>query len=167
MAILSTLPSPSSLLRNAALDPALTGPLLLLLLYSPPSIRRFLSALLLRPFAITEYTRKFVTPNRLVTALKWLFAIGLAGKANKFLSELALNHGFLTRQGAPWEFGPGGTQEIAVVTGGCSGFGYLIAKGLRDKCRVVVVDVQALPEELKNCMRESNGLPPSPCIWAR
>lgn len=47
--------------------------------------------------------------------------------ANKALNILALNHWFVRRLGVPWDFLSG--KEVAVVTGGSSGFGHLIVKG--------------------------------------
>lgn len=64
---------------------------------------------------------------------------------NKTLNLLAQNHWRLLKQGVPWQL----EEETAVVTGGCSGFGLLITKGLAPKLhRVVVLDVSDLPEEL-------------------
>ncbi|KAF2092107.1 NAD(P)-binding protein, partial [Saccharata proteae CBS 121410] len=53
-------------------------------------------------------------------------------------------------QGEKWDFsGPRAGGEVVVVTGGCGGFGRGIVKGLMGRCRVVVLDVQELPEEFE------------------
>jgi len=42
------------------------------------------------------------------------------------------------------------SDEIAIVTGGCSGFGYLTVQGLAPKLhKVIVLDVADLPPELE------------------
>lgn len=63
----------------------------------------------------------------LIKAARYLSAIGVLWFANKVLSGLSLNHWRLRRQGEPWVFD--GQKELAIVTGGSSGFGRLIVKG--------------------------------------
>lgn len=82
----------------------------------------------------------------LLRTLKWLFALGLAGKVNDRLNAWAQNHWQWRKQGAKWDFA--NQKEIAIVTGGCSGFGHLMVKGLAGKMKVVVLDVQDLPADL-------------------
>jgi all-trans-retinol dehydrogenase (NAD+) len=125
--------------KNAALEPALTGPLLLALTRGPPWLQEYL----LRPLARTG-----VKPEQLIRSLKLLFALGVVGGANKFLNDLARNHWRLRKQGVPWDFTS--QRELCVVTGGCSGFGYLISKGLAAKTKLVVIDIQELPADLKD-----------------
>lgn len=69
---------------------------------------------------------------------------------NNALNTWARNHWCIRKAGQPWNFN--GNEEVAVVTGGSSGFGLLIAKGLSQHCRVAVLDVVPLPEELQKCM---------------
>jgi len=91
--------------------------------------------------------------------------------ANKLLSYLALNHWNLQPQGEAWVLD--GKTELAVVTGGSSGFGRCIAHGeeamqekpeitldmlsdcyigLSSKMRVIVLDVNEIPDDLKASM---------------
>jgi len=61
----------------------------------------------------------------------------------------ALNHWKIRKQGVNWDFDESRKTEIAIVTGGASGFGLLTARGLALKMRVVVLDVSDMPEDLK------------------
>ena len=84
---------------------------------------------------------------RLVTSLKWLFAAGLIKNINSYLSNWAGNnyHFFSSTKGWVWE------EEIAIVTGGSSGFGALFATDLSAKgIHVVVLDINELPSNLQN-----------------
>lgn len=78
-----------------------------------------------------------------------VLAFWVVSRVNHALNMWARNHWCLWKPGQPWDFS--GDKEIAVVTGGSSGFGLLIAKGLSQHCRVAVLDVQSPPEDLENC----------------
>jgi len=65
---------------------------------------------------------------------------------NRLLNNLALNHWHLTSQGSPYAFS--NNKELAIVTGGSSGFGKLIALGLAPHAKVIVLDITDLPTEL-------------------
>lgn len=140
------------LIKRAAFEPALTGPLLVILTRGPERLRQPLQQFLLQPFASVGYQSNLVRVAYIVKTLKWLFALGLAARVNDFLTAWAMNHWRLRKQGVPWSFDERTKKEIAVVTGGCSGFGLLTVKGLAGKMKVVVLDVTELPEELKDCM---------------
>jgi hypothetical protein len=133
-----------SLLTRVALEPIFTGPLLLALLRG----RLSLHAQLLYPLD----GQPCISVSTVLTTLKWLFGLGLARKVNAVLTAYAHNHWHVRKMGEPWDFDEDGKKEIAVVTGGCSGFGLLIAKGLSKNMRVVVLDVQDAPKEFENCV---------------
>ena len=73
--------------------------------------------------------------------------------ANTFFNRLALNYGHLRKQGVPWDF-QGDGKETILVSGGCSGFGLEMVKlfAERTKARLVVLDIQELPDDLKDGM---------------
>jgi len=129
-------------------EPLLTGPLLLALTRGPASIRAHLERYL-ADWNVGGLSRGIVSAARLVTALKWLFALGLLRRGNGALNAYARNHWSWGRRGEAWEFGPD-RREVAVVTGGCSGFGYLISKGLAGEMMVVVLDISDCPADLAN-----------------
>jgi len=124
----SMLTLPFSLLKNAAFEPAITGPLLLALQKAPPHMINTA----LRPFdrniLATDRVRKL---SRFVTALKWLFALGLASRVNQALSAWALNHYQIRKAGLPWDFKSG--AETVVVTGECPFRPLLFAQSTRGK----------------------------------
>lgn len=127
-------------LKSLPLSPLFTGSALYLLTRAPPHIQRPVLDKLLSVIS---------PPNvaRLVTALKWLFAAGLIKNINNYLNQWAGNDFtlFSSTQGWDWQ------NEIAVVTGGSSGFGALFAKDLSAKgIHVVVLDINELPAHLQN-----------------
>lgn len=81
--------------------------------------------------------------------LKVLLGFWVVSRVNHALNMWARNHWCIRKLGQPWDFS--GDKEIAVVTGGSSGFGLLIAKRLSQHCRVAVLDIQPPPKELQNC----------------
>ena len=85
---------------------------------------------------------------RFITALKWTFYIGVVSKVNQALNDWATNNWQWKSEKDKWDF----KREVAVVTGGCSGIGLEIVRGLMRKgVKVAVFDVQPLPKELENC----------------
>ena len=146
-------------IKNAAFEPVLTGPLLYLLTRGPEPYRQRVRDVLLRPISSADYSTNLVRAEYLIKTLKWFFALGLASRVNGVLSAWAANHWRWTKQGVPWDFDERTKKEIAVVTGGCSGFGLLISKGLAERCKVVVMDVQDLPEDLKSCEYKPSNFP--------
>lgn len=78
--------------------------------------------------------------------LRTLAGFALVYGLNRTLNTIAKNHWQIRRQGIAWRF----PEEVALVTGGCSGFGLLIAKGLAPKVKkVVVLDVSDPPDDLQ------------------
>ncbi|OJD38003.1 short-chain dehydrogenase reductase 2 [Diplodia corticola] len=112
---------------GALTNPLITGPLLLLLTRAPdhvkePIIRRLVG---LAPL------------SRIVSSLKWIFALGLAGHVNSWLNSLATNGWSIRSDAHRWVW----CNEIAVVTGGCSGIGEVVVNGLVQRgVKVAILD---------------------------
>ncbi|KIW28313.1 uncharacterized protein PV07_07987 [Cladophialophora immunda] len=169
MAVHSTL-EPSShlsslrtLVAETLFNPVLTGALLLYVHRNPTLLERLpwpppTTTLRLLPFQLP-----WGIPNRItlratpaLKTLKFLFALGLITHLNRLLNRLALNYWHLGKQGEAWDFGGEGKETI-LVTGGCSGFGREMVKmfAARTRANVVVLDVQELPDDLKDVPRLS------------
>lgn len=152
---LSSTPSLSTLVSNTLFNPLISGPLLLYVLLNPtvldklpwPGVKYYKVPGDL-PWPFPSSIRFGATPP--LQLLKFLVTWGLILKVNQFFSRLALNYGHLKRQGVPWDFQTEGKETI-MITGGCSGFGKEMAKlfGANTKARIVVLDVQPLPDDLK------------------
>jgi hypothetical protein len=81
--------------------------------------------------------------------LKWCLALGVTRLYNKQLNYIAMNSGRLQADRTRWEW----SREVAVITGGCSGIGELVAKRLLDRgIKVAVLDIQELPRSLLDRM---------------
>ncbi|KAF2471295.1 dehydrogenase/reductase SDR family member 8 precursor [Lindgomyces ingoldianus] len=125
--------------NNIALNPILAAPLLFILTKGPPQFQEHL-------FKRVAALRDPEKLAKIVKGLKWLLALGLVGSANKQLNKIALNAWRLRGQKKKWDW----NKEIAVVTGGCSGIGLLVVKGLvRKNVKVAVLDIQQLPVALQ------------------
>ena len=99
---------------------------------------------------------------QILKSLKVLLVLGLLGTLNRKLNEKALNSGRWTAEKSKWNL----SEEIAVITGGCSGIGELIVKGLVKKgVKVVVLDIQTLPLPLEGSMFCSHFLSPFFSEW--
>jgi len=139
---------PVNLLKSVIFEPLITGPLLLALTRGPESVRQFL----LRPFDSNLLSiNRAQRISSITTTLKWLFALGLISHVNRALNAWAWNYWYIRKQGTPWEFGSPG-KEIIVITGGSSGFGHHMVQDFASltKAKIVVIDVQELPEDLKS-----------------
>lgn len=126
-------------LSKPLFEPLITGPLLYLVSRGPDQIRiPILVGLSKLPIDIDT--------EKVVSVLKWLFAIGAIGKINTWLNELALNHWRLFANKKAWNW----NKELAVVTGGSSGIGKVIVEGLDNAgVKVAVIDIQPLPKDLE------------------
>ena len=130
----------SANLRKAALSPIVTGSLLYILTRGPDSLRRPLINLLSSQSNV----------ERAKSVLKWLFALGLVGKANSWLNQWAENGWQWFDNKKQWNW----NKEVAVITGGSNGIGAGVVKGLSAKgVKCVVLDVVDLPVDLQNCKR--------------
>ncbi|KAJ1323397.1 all-trans-retinol dehydrogenase (NAD+) [Microdochium nivale] len=81
--------------------------------------------------------------------LRVILALDVLRTANRVLNRMATNHWrFIAQPGWHWP------DEIAVVTGGCSGIGQQLAYGLLTKgATVIVLDIQDLPDEMQATAR--------------
>ncbi|KAF4307937.1 Short-chain dehydrogenase/reductase SDR [Botryosphaeria dothidea] len=140
-----------TVVANAALSPTLTGLVLLLLARGPRDVRARLG----RALGADAEPRRL---ERVVGLLKVLFAVGVVRVANAVLNQWALRQWRwrrVERDGVgSWDFdGKKGVGEVIVVTGGCSGIGKEVVKGLTERggvgVKVVVVDVAELPGEFE------------------
>ncbi|KAI1129263.1 NAD(P)-binding protein [Nemania abortiva] len=132
-------------IRSAATSPFLTGPLLLAVTYYPDAVRRVVLDLASRVPGLhaPPSNLNFSTAT---TALCVLFALGVASKLNGVLNTMAANSWRL-RAVKGWDW----PKEIAVVTGGSSGIGRLVAEKLAALgVRVAVLDVQKMPEAMES-----------------
>ncbi|KAK8217404.1 hypothetical protein M8818_001160 [Zalaria obscura] len=130
----------ASLIKRAPFSPFVTGAALYVLTRAPLDTRQ----------AALQRLGQYLSPQnigRLVGLLKWLFGIGVARNLNRYLNAWVRNGGRLrpSQKGWVWE------KEIAVVTGGSSGFGALFTKGLAAKgINVVVLDINTLPADMQS-----------------
>ncbi|KAK8159929.1 hypothetical protein BC567DRAFT_201370 [Phyllosticta citribraziliensis] len=141
------------LLTTLLHSPSLTGVLLLLLTRGPEQLRARLRG------GIGFVVLRGRGVRGVVGGLAALFVLGVVRQANEAANAWALRGRaplrlFWRRKGAGEDGGEGGGAGIVVVTGGCSGIGAEIVRGLlegagRGKVTIVVVDVQVLPEEFE------------------
>jgi len=126
-------------IKRALFSPVITGAALYVLTKAPSSARDPVLGQLHQILAPHQITR-------LITALKWLFALGVARNVNSYLNELANDNFYLRPQTKGWVW----SKEIAVVTGGASGFGALFSNDLAAKgIHVIALDINDLPANLQ------------------
>jgi all-trans-retinol dehydrogenase (NAD+) len=132
-------------MKSAINEPLLTGALLYLLTRGPSRIRDRL----LQPFQNNVLARNgSARLASFITMLKILVGMGVVRRTNRTLNNLAWNNWRLFgRHGKPFRFGPG-KEELVIITGGSSGFGYEMVKGFSNVARIVVLDITAFPQEL-------------------
>lgn len=106
----------AALIKYTLLNPVITGPLLYILTSAPKDIQQ-------RVIQEASQYVSLTVIGYVVTALKWLFALGLIHPLNTFLSELAQNNFRWQSEKHRYDW----PKEIAVVTGAASGFGRLIS----------------------------------------
>lgn len=129
----------ASIIKHTAFEPLLTGPLLWILTRGPSDTRdKLLSAVASLPFRVE-------TPT-LITALKWLVALGVAGKVNSWLNKFALNNWKVDTGAKPWDM----PNEVAAITGGSGGIGSEVIKKLAPTgMKIAIMDLQPPSGELK------------------
>lgn len=129
-----------SLILKASVSPVITGGALWLLLKGPENLRQ----------PTYDYLNQILRPQnigRLITSLKWLFALGLVRNLALALNTWAGNSFNLRSSKNEWKW----DKEIAVITGGSGGFGQLFARDLsKNGIHVVILDVTPLPPHLQN-----------------
>jgi all-trans-retinol dehydrogenase (NAD+) len=134
---------PFKLTSYVALEPIATGLLLFTLTKAPREVR---------DVALRALQRAGITAsnlNNITTPLKYLLAAGILRRLHHALNRFAENYYHLRPQGELWKFGDEKLSELIMITGGCSGFGALMTKGFVGKARVVIIDVQDQPDDLK------------------
>ena len=135
--------SMASIITRTAFEQCVTGPLLWVLTRASPELRERI----LRPLSSLPFDIEKNLPT-IVTTLKWLFALGILGRVNSWLTKFALNNWKVNDGGKPWNW----PTEIAVVTGGSGGIGSLVVKKLAERgVRVAIMDPSPPPASLKGC----------------
>jgi len=118
--------------KQTILQPAVTGALLLGLLYYPERVSDLLPA---------RY-RHLTRSARLIFWLKAFFGLGLARTLNARLSRAVLNNW----TSDPWRTG----EEVVLVTGGCSGIGELLVHRMaRSSRKVIALDLSPPKRSLR------------------
>ena len=132
-------------IKTAAGEPLLTGALLYVLTRGPDSVR----VRLLAPFQSNVLAKNGAARLAVfITVLKILTGAGVLKRINQALNSLAWNNWSIGRRpGAAFKFGPN-KEELVIITGGSSGFGYEMVKAFSRLARVVALDIQDFPPEL-------------------
>ncbi|KAH7392517.1 hypothetical protein BKA66DRAFT_567854 [Pyrenochaeta sp. MPI-SDFR-AT-0127] len=134
----------ASKIQTAVEEPLLTGALLYVLTRGPSRIRERL----LQAFQTNSLSKNgAATLATFITVLKILTGFGVLKRVNQALNRLAWNNWTLGRPSAAFRFGSG-KEELVIITGGSSGFGYEMVKAFSKVARVVALDIQAFPAAL-------------------
>lgn len=131
-------PIMAAFIKYGLLNPVITGPLLYILTKGPEQYQEPIL------HALGPYLSAKLLPGA-ITALKWLFALGIIRPVHEFLNELANNNFRWKAEVYDWP------NEIAVVTGGANGFGRLMSEGLASHgVNVIALDISdSLPKEMQ------------------
>jgi all-trans-retinol dehydrogenase (NAD+) len=126
-------------IKLATSDPRVTGVLLLAVLYYPEKLRSLLPA---RAYEV-------VTSPRFIQALKAFLGFGVVRTVNNKLSQCVVNN---WKSNAKFVK----SQEVVLVTGGCSGIGFLMAQEFSKLgAKVVVIDLSPPKTPLRNYSPET------------
>lgn len=124
-----------SQVQATVLNPLLTGPLLLGIIFFPKELHSVL------PIQQQQYL-PYLTSKGCLTTLKVLLGLGIVRKANNYLSQLMLN-GF-TRDS--WNHG----KEVVIVTGAGGGIGEAVARAVaKSSAAVIALDLKAPEKPLR------------------
>jgi all-trans-retinol dehydrogenase (NAD+) len=125
-------------IRLALFDARVTAPLLVALLYYPEKLRDLLP----------ERVRHLVRSQALIRALSVFLGLSVLRGINKKLSQWTANN---WKSDAKFVK----SQELVLISGGCSGIGKFIAEGFAKRgVKVVILDLN----HPKTTLRESAGL---------
>lgn len=131
----------TSSIGHVAFNPLVSAALLWILTKGPVGLRDRLFS----KIGVLRDPKRFA---QIVKALKWCVALGVTGVVNRQFNDVTLNAGRWTSEKQRWNL----NEEVAVVTGGCSGIGELIVKRLIGRgIKVAVLDIQSLPPGLQGC----------------
>ncbi|KAK4569435.1 hypothetical protein LTR86_003198 [Recurvomyces mirabilis] len=130
----------ASALFNLALNPVVTGPAYSILGLPSPYFRD----------PVIAHLSKYIPASILsksISALGYLFLLGLVRQTSAYLSQLSQNNWRLGSEAHRYDW----PKEIAVVTGGTGGFGTLICNSLAAKgLTVICVDISpSMSEEME------------------
>ena len=129
-------------MQRTILNPLVTGPLLLSLVYFPQELHSVL------PAQAQQYL-PHLTSKACFTTLKVLLGLGLVRKANNYFSQLMLNN--FNRDS--WNHG----KEVVIVTGAGGGIGEAVTRAIaRSSAAVVALDLKAPEKPFRK-----NSLPPN------
>ena len=124
-------------LRRILFDPKTTASLYVALAYYPSQVESIL------PVRLHPLLRQLASSSNLLTALKVLFGIGALRAANNKLSSLVVNN---WKSNAKFVK----SQELVLITGGCSGIGEMMAvEFARKGVKVVVLDLKPSKTDLR------------------
>ncbi|KAI4594163.1 hypothetical protein KJ359_008705 [Pestalotiopsis sp. 9143b] len=134
--------------RHILLSPLISGPLLFTATFAPRVLHQVISAIISRLPIGSDASVQLIERST-TTAIRALFALSIIRQINQWLSTMATNSWRLTKsRGWDWP------QEIAVVTGGCSGIGKDIVENLTSMgVRVAILDIQPLPKSMESDAR--------------
>ena len=131
--------------KLALTDPRVTGALLFAVIYYPEKLRKVLP----------ERTYEVVTSPRFIQALKAIVGLGVIRTVNKKLSQYVVNN---WKSNAKFVK----SQEIVLITGGCSGIGLGMAEEFSKMgTKVVVMDVNPPKTALRKFSSETFPTPVS------
>lgn len=124
------------IINGLPLNPVITVSALGFLAYGPPRLVSKVTEM--------QLIKSFVGIHGLKVAPRVLLGLGIGRVLNKLLNIRASNNWRLRAHNG-WRWG----EEIAVITGGCSGIGKVTVLGLvRKGVRVAILDVADLPPDL-------------------
>jgi all-trans-retinol dehydrogenase (NAD+) len=124
-----------SQVQGTLLNPLVTGPILISLVYFPRELHSIL------PTQLQQYLPQ-LTSKACLTTLKVLLGLGVVRKANNCLSQLMLNN--FTRDS--WNHG----KEVVIVTGAGGGIGEAVVRAVaKSSDAVIALDIKPPEKSLR------------------